>query len=139
MRILILLAALLAFPVHAIEFGPYVARVVRVIDGDTLSVAMIVFPGITVHKHLRLRGVDTPEIRGECEREKRKAAEAAAFVERWAAENPSVRVTVQTMDSFGRAVGSISADGEDLGELLLSEGHARPYGDDSLSWCGTAS
>ena len=36
-----------------------------------------------------------------------------------------VHVTVEDYDKFGRAVGTVTCDGEDIGEWLVREGHAR--------------
>ncbi len=56
--------------------GPVAAKVVKVYDGDTFTVEAYPWPGITANASVRVDGVDTPEIRGKCESEKRKAVEA---------------------------------------------------------------
>jgi len=56
------------------------AKVIKVYDGDTFTVEACPWPGITANASVRVDGVDTPEIRGQCEAEKRKAHEAHNFV-----------------------------------------------------------
>jgi endonuclease YncB( thermonuclease family) len=44
------------------ELFTYAATIRRVVDGDTLAVALTVAPGITLELKLRLRGLDCPEM-----------------------------------------------------------------------------
>ncbi len=72
-----LIALALAFPAHAGETipGPIPADVIGVYDGDTLTVDAHPWPQITVRTSVRVRGIDTPEIRGKCSSEKAQASE----------------------------------------------------------------
>jgi endonuclease YncB( thermonuclease family) len=47
--------------------GPINARVVNVYDGDTFTADAMSWPGVTIRTAVRVDGVDTPEIRGECQ------------------------------------------------------------------------
>jgi endonuclease YncB( thermonuclease family) len=53
--------------------GPVQARVLRVIDGDTIVVRARIWLGQNIETQVRLDGVDAPEIKGKCERERRLA------------------------------------------------------------------
>ena len=69
----------LSFAAQAAAFEHRVsARVKRVIDGDTFTVEAMLWPGIIAQSSVRVRGVDTPEIRnakcGEYERQRGRAA-----------------------------------------------------------------
>lgn len=44
--------------------GPVRADVVRVIDGDTLAVTAHIWVGQSLATSVRIRGIDTPELRG---------------------------------------------------------------------------
>ena len=114
------------------------ARVTRVIDGDTFKVEARVWPGITAQTNVRVRGVDTPEIRrARCgEFERRRGRAARDFVRGVIGEH--VWLVNVDHDKFGRRVvaGVLLADGRDLATLLLATGHALPYrGGRRPKWC----
>jgi micrococcal nuclease len=58
--------------------GPVRADVVRVLDGDTIEISAQVWLGLRLTSHVRIRGIDTPEIRGECASEKLMAAHSSS-------------------------------------------------------------
>ncbi len=121
--------------------GPYIAHVQDVIDGDTLVVVVPVWLGVALTTKVRLRGIDTPELHGKCQREKDLAAQAKG---RLAAEmTPQVRLTnVEGDKYFGRVDADVATvpDGLDLSDAMLASGLARPYdGGRRGDWCGLAS
>jgi micrococcal nuclease len=92
------------------------ARVVRVVDGDTLVLAGV---GLS-----RLVGVDAPEVRGrgEC-----YADEASAFARRTLAPGRRVRYLLDEdpRDRYGRALVYLwLPDGRSFNAMLLEGGHA---------------
>lgn len=107
-------------------------RVVRVIDGDTLSIRCW---GDPVDR-LRLTDVDTPEIRGKCLSE-RWLAIRAMFFTRWQLLKAG-EVTIERSGNtgrYGRALGDVALDGDPLGAGLLAAGLARPYVSGGHDWC----
>jgi endonuclease YncB( thermonuclease family) len=46
--------------------GPVTATVERVVDGDTLAVRAKIWIGHEIDVLVRLRGIDAPELRGDC-------------------------------------------------------------------------
>ena len=60
--------------------GPVTARVLAVIDGDTLAVSARIWIGQTIETRVRPPGVDTPELRGDCDGERELAAATRDFV-----------------------------------------------------------
>lgn len=58
----------------------YVATVVSVCDGDTITVDVPIWPGMTWRGKERVRGVDTPEIRTKSKAEKRPTLLARDFI-----------------------------------------------------------
>lgn len=103
----------------------YNAETIRVIDGDTIVVDIDL--GFHVHtvQTLRLLGINTPELRGP-NKEAGKAAKQR--LEECLLAGP---LTVQTVKDrtgkYGRYLATIYADGIDLNELLVAEGHAVRY------------
>jgi len=76
----LILFALIASAQAEETYGPYNARVLRIIDGDTVQVEVAIWPGLKQVTKLRLAGINTPEKRGKvsvCE--KRAGYAATAF------------------------------------------------------------
>ena len=80
--------------------------------------------------------MDTPEIRGKCEEEKRLALEARDYVRAVVGETVQL-VDVRQGKYAGRVVAAVRlADGVDLGLLLIESGHGCPYDDGArFPWC----
>ena len=126
-----------AFATHS--FSPSIqapARVLSVYDGDTVRVEAAMWPGLTWTGSVRVEGVDTPEIRGKCEEEKRKAVAAREFVRQRVGKRV-VLVNVKKGKYAGRVVARVRlADGSDLTELLIQAKLGRPYtGGRRQGWC----
>ncbi len=136
-----LIAALLALPGVALAAdtipGPIVATVVSVYDGDTLTVnAHYPWPGMTIRTAVRIRGIDTGELRGLCDAETELAKRARDFVV--ATVGDHVQLTNIALGQFaGRIIADVAlADGRQLAGLLITEGLAREYhGGTRLGWC----
>jgi micrococcal nuclease len=58
--------------------GPVPARLVEVIDGDTLRVRARIWLGQEIETAVRLAGVNAPELAGKCDAERRLARAARA-------------------------------------------------------------
>lgn len=110
----------------------YAARLIRVIDGDTYELDVDV--GFRIHHHIRgrLRGVDTPEMKGATLLDGLASKrEAEAWFDRHAqlkvrTHKPEERTST---DSFGRwlvDIHGVGLDGEhvDLAQHLLATHHA---------------
>ncbi|MBT3358184.1 MAG: thermonuclease family protein [Rhodospirillales bacterium] len=118
--------------------GPMAARIVRVIDGDTLVVRVQVWLDQEVETRVRLFGVDSPEIRGKCPEERRMALEARAFIEKLGGSDNGVFLHDVRHGKFARRVIArvSSARFADFAAALLQSGLARPYdGKKRQSWC----
>ena len=129
------LAQALAPPAHR-HLVPI--TVLRVYDGDTITAAVAtVWPGQNVSTAIRLNGIDTPEIRGDCDRERELAVKARDLLR----ERLARAALIQIADPFhgrwaGRVVAAVLVDGVDVGGMLVSAGFARVYdGGTRLSWC----
>lgn len=120
--------------------GPIGAEVVRVLDGDTLEIRAQIWLQLALTSHVRIRGIDTPEMRGACLAEKAMAAAARDRLAELA--GPAIRLANISDDKyFGRVVADVSAgDGTDIGAAMIASGLARPYdGQARGDWCITGS
>lgn len=134
---LILALWALCAPAQAMQCGPYLARYLQNYDGDTVTLQILIWPDLRKLENVRLRGVDAPEIRGGCEREKRKAREAREFV-RNTLNGKALTVVVHGFDKYGRALGDVRVGDLNIAQALIDNDLARSYdGGPRLSWCGT--
>jgi len=111
MRLLTAIVALAAIPAVAAE--PFTAHVVSVHDGDTLTVV-----DFTNTQHqLRLQGIDAPE-RGQ--------PFGTRARDRLAKLTMGKVVTVQDdgRDKYGRTLGRVEVEGQDVSRQMVVEGLA---------------
>ena len=119
--------------------GPVRAEVLEVRDGDTLTVRARIWLGQVVATKVRLAGVDTPELRGRCDRERRLARAARRFVEGKVGDRTVVLRDIRFGKYAGRVVARVQTiNGEDLGRALIAAGLGRRYNGRRRrgSWCG---
>ncbi len=117
--------------------GPVAAKVVKVYDGDTFTVEAYPWPGLEAKASVRVDGVDTPEIRGKCESEKRKAIEARDFV-KWLVLGEVVFLqNVKHGKYAGRVVADVKLEGGgNLADKIIDQGLGREYlGGEREGWC----
>ncbi len=127
------IATLLPIGAHALK----VSKVVSVYDGDTLRVDIDGYPDV-VGKNMpvRIRGIDTPEIRGKCPEEKALAKKSRDFLRLKLAEAKEIELLDVDRGKYFRLLASVYVDGKSVGKLLISEGMARAYdGGKRLGWC----
>ena len=117
--------------------GPVTARVLRVIDGDTIAVRARIWIGQSVDTRVRIVGVDTPELRGECALEIELAAAARELVVEALGDQPVTLRDVRYDKFGGRVLARVeSSTGEDIARLLIAAGLGRPYdGGKRAPWC----
>ncbi|NIY77272.1 thermonuclease family protein [Thalassospira sp. HF15] len=97
-------------------------------DGDTIYVALPGLPAEIAKMSVRVRGVDTPEIRGKCESEKQLAQQARDYARQRLKSARSVQFCEPEWGRYGgRVVASVRIDGSPLDLELINQGLARPY------------
>lgn len=108
------------------------AKVLNVIDGDTIKVEMDLGWGVFKRDSVRVLGINSPELRvkidalwPEIEWPGLKALEAAKqFLD---IGEQSVTIVSKQLDKYGRTLGDvILPDGTSLGILMMQAGWARP-------------
>ena len=116
--------------------GPFIFEVLEVIDGDTFRARIPVWLDQNVVVKIRLRDIDTPEIKGQCGREKKLARQAKEFSMSWLAQKGLRLVNVSYGTYAGRVLATTEAqNGETLSDALLQAGLAQPYRGRKASWC----
>jgi endonuclease YncB( thermonuclease family) len=101
------------------------AKVVDIYDGDTITVKFF-FGNQLIQYKCRLLGIDTPEIKSKDE-EKKKLAIKARDRLRELILNKVVELDVREFDKYGRLLGVISCDNQNINELMLKECHGYSY------------
>lgn len=93
----------------------FAARLVRVIDGDTVVMEVDVGFRLKATQRIRLANIDTPE------RTEPGWREATLGTITWFAEHRALRVTTYVEDTFGRWVADVydPSTGDSLSEVLL--------------------
>jgi len=138
--LLLLAAAILPFGEPGLAEtvpGPVPARVLRVIDGDTIVVRARIWLGQDIDTQVRLDGVDAPEMNGKCEHERRLAKQARDFVASLTAGGVVVLSRIHYGKYAGRVVARVhSQDDRDISGALIEAGLGRLYnGRRRSSWC----
>jgi endonuclease YncB( thermonuclease family) len=117
--------------------GIYPAEVLRIADGDTFEARVQVWPGIAITTMVRLRGIDTPELKARCPEERLKAEAARAKLAAILAEG-AVELRGVGLDKFGGRIDASASTQStpDVSTALLRAGLGRSYaGGRRESWC----
>jgi micrococcal nuclease len=109
--------------------GPVSAKIIRIIDGDTLLVAATPWPQQTMEVYVRIRGIDAPEIHSKCAEVRKAALEARVALEQMISGAATIQLREIAGDKyFGRILANVTfADGRNPAQDLLSEGKVRAY------------
>ena len=112
----------------------YRAKVIRVVDGDTVDVDIDLGFGVWLKdERVRIMGIDTPESRTRDKVEKKFGLAAKARLKELLGATPILKTQVgkggeDMKGKFGRILGDfLTEDGKKCGELLVKEGHAVKY------------
>ena len=108
--------------------GKYYGKVVKVYDGDSISVVMNPFGQSKPHLFsVRLGGIDTPEIRGGTEHERVAATVVQRVLEKKILDH-MLTVNCQGLDKYGRVLADIQMKGISINAWLKVAGLAKEYG-----------
>ena len=121
------------------KFGDYEGAIyVRNYDGDTITFNHPNLHPIIGNKiAIRVNGIDTPEIRGKCDKEKYDAEQAKGMVEEFLKDAERIDLKNMERGKYFRIVANVYADGENLAEALVDAGMAVRYdgGKKNARWC----
>ena len=114
----------------------YPAEALYTVDGDTFEARVHLWPGLDMSARVRLRGIDAPEMKGQCADELRRAEAAATALRAMLAEG-GVTITNIGPDKYGRVLADVATKRTDnVAAALIAAGHGRPYnGGHRGGWC----
>jgi len=111
----------------------YSAKVVRVVDGDTVDALIDCGFSISTRQRIRLLGINTPECRTRDKEEKKKGLAAKARLKeliRLGKGQFLVKTFLDKKGKYGRLLGALynlEVDQRTYNDVLLEEGHATAY------------
>ena len=117
--------------------GPFPARILAVIDGDTVEARITIWPDHDIVTRVRLAGIDAAEMSATCAEERDMAILSRDALAGMLKE-VAVRVADVRRDKYaGRVVARlIDGDGADIGARMLTAGYAIAYdGGRRQPWC----
>ena len=136
---LIVLFLLLPSYSFAKSFGDYEGAIyVRNYDGDTITFNLPgLHPIIGEKISIRVNGIDTPEIRGKCEKEKYDAQQAKEMVAEILKDAEQIVLKNMERGKYFRIAADVIVDGENLADMLIEAGMAIKYdgGKKTHKWC----
>lgn len=110
------------------ELYNYKAKVVKVIDGDTIKLKIDCGFNIEWVSNCRLAGINSDELKDANPELKESAFKAKSFMESLLLENDVVTIKSTALDTYRRPiVYIIRKDGLNVNECMLKEGMAKPY------------
>lgn len=108
-----------------------IAQVLKVVDGDTIDVAIDLGFDISVTKRVRLAGIDTPESRTKDLEEKAMGLEAKEYLAKAlkSAKECVIKTELDETGKFGRVLGWIYLDGNhnSINNIMIQQGYAWEY------------
>ena len=106
------------------------ARLVRVVDGDTIDADIELGFSVFMRDRIRLMSIDTPESRTRNLQEKSWGLAAKhRLIELLAETDGEFTLVTEDMEKgkFGRVLGTIEINGKDANQTLIEENFAIPY------------
>lgn len=85
-------------------------------------------------ERVRVLGLDTPEIEGKCSYEIRMAKKAKRRLAELA-NGHHVQILRNGEDKYGRTLACVLVNGNDVSQILINEGLARPWRGRREPWC----
>ena len=138
-KILFIVICLISFTViEANQSKSYtIEKIISVYDGDTFRADIKGLPDI-IGKNIAIRilGIDTPEIKGKCKKEKIIAIKAREFTRKSLFNAKTITLKNLKRDKYFRLLADVYYDDTDLANALLVNNLAVKYsGKKKSSWC----
>jgi micrococcal nuclease len=106
-----------------------IKKIHRIIDGDTIDVAIDVGFHITINQRVRLKGIDAAETRTKNLTEKTEGLLAKEWLEKELSKPGEWIIETTKDDKYGRILGTLYLIGEPVtvNERMINDGIAKPY------------
>lgn len=117
--------------------GPFQARVLRVLDGDTFVAEIRLWFGQSVVEHVRIAGIDAPESgrRARCEQEAQSAQRSRQYLAGLIGLQ-MVELREVRREKYGRTLATVRVNGIEVAPRMTEMGYARSYsGNRRQGWC----
>ncbi len=130
-KLILLILPFLLYPVLSIakSYGDYQGAVyLRNYDGDTITFNLPgLHPIIGEKISIRVNGIDTPEMRGGCAKEKYDAQQAKEMVADILKDAERIDLKNMEREKYIRIAADVFVDGESLADILVETGTAIQY------------
>ena len=129
MKTILTIVFILTYSTGFASFGDIENAVfLKCYDGDTCTFDLPgLHPPIGKKIGVRLDRIDTPEIRGKCEVEKRAARAAKRFLNQGLKKAGKIKLINVKRGNYFRIVATIIADGVDMNALIVKHGLGVKY------------
>tara|TARA_R100000008_G_scaffold16057_1_gene7901 strand:- start:1880 stop:2215 length:336 start_codon:yes stop_codon:yes gene_type:complete len=106
----------------------YNAICTRVVDGDTIDARVDLGFNVWIECRIRFEGIDAPEARTKNLEEKRLGLRTKEYLKS-ILDGVGGHFVLKShgVGKYGRCIGTIYVDGEDINQRLLAEGYAKEY------------
>lgn len=139
MKFLISFILIVSFAAAKQNYGTVtVDEVTSIYDGDTFRVNIFSYPGIVGEKMgIRVNGIDTPEMKAKCEKEKLLARKAKKFTVNFLRSSKIIELRNMQRGKYFRIVADVYGDGKNLTDELIKNNLGVKYdgGKKTKNWC----
>ena len=134
----ILVQILIAQSLKNMTFGSAtVSKITSIYDGDTFRADIKDYPDIVGKRmSIRINGIDTPEIKAHCEKEKILARAAKKVTVSLLRNAHKIELHNIRRGKYFRLVADVYVDGKSIAKELINKHFAVPYyGKTKIDWC----
>tara|TARA_R110000765_G_scaffold70191_1_gene136119 strand:+ start:131 stop:562 length:432 start_codon:yes stop_codon:yes gene_type:complete len=114
-----------------------VDKITSVYDGDTFRANIKDYPKIVGHRmSIRILGIDTPELKAKCKREKDLAINAKRLTASMLGDGKRIELRNIKRGKYFRILANVYVDGISIGDELIRNNLALEYdGGTKIDWC----
>lgn len=136
--VIIIFISSYATPIKDINYGnAVVEKVTSIYDGDTFRANIKGYPKVVSYRmSIRVNGIDTPEMRAKCQREKDLARSAKKMTVSLLRNAKHIELRNIKRGKYFRLIADVYVDDVSLADELLRAGYAVKYdGGTKTDWC----